>query len=315
MALIRDDWLVNAAVDLAALLDQGCTVAAVARKLGVAPATLRTWDRRYGLGPSEHQMGQHRRYNAVDVARLTLMRKLVISGLPAASAAEAALRVSSTAVVQEIFEEVTSPATLAGKVSVEQLLAAARSFDEAFMELAIRKSVQDFGVIATWDELLAPVLTHIGNEWQRLGTGIEVEHLLTELIKRVLSEGVSRLGVPINQRPVLLACVGEEIHSLPLRALEAALAERQIDSRFMGARTPQIAINEFVRRCAPPAIFLWAQIESNGDTSFIHDLPVVRPKSRVLVGGPGWRDISEDCAVQSFSLADAVAEISRAVGI
>ena len=27
-------------------------VAAVARRLGVAPATLRTWDRRYGLGPS-----------------------------------------------------------------------------------------------------------------------------------------------------------------------------------------------------------------------------------------------------------------------
>ena len=30
------------------------TVAAVARRLGVAPATLRTWDRRYGLGPTEH---------------------------------------------------------------------------------------------------------------------------------------------------------------------------------------------------------------------------------------------------------------------
>ncbi len=33
------------------------TVAAVARRLGVAPATLRTWDRRYGLGPSEHTPG------------------------------------------------------------------------------------------------------------------------------------------------------------------------------------------------------------------------------------------------------------------
>jgi DNA-binding transcriptional MerR regulator len=38
------------------------SVAAVARRLGVAPATLRTWDRRYGLGPSEHEAGAHRRY-------------------------------------------------------------------------------------------------------------------------------------------------------------------------------------------------------------------------------------------------------------
>ncbi|MGI9196332.1 MAG: MerR family transcriptional regulator, partial [Candidatus Nanopelagicales bacterium] len=39
----------------------GLTVAAVARRLGVAPATLRTWDRRYGVGPTEHAAGSHRR--------------------------------------------------------------------------------------------------------------------------------------------------------------------------------------------------------------------------------------------------------------
>ncbi|MEI7631157.1 MAG: MerR family transcriptional regulator, partial [Actinomycetes bacterium] len=48
----------------------GLTVAAVARRLGIAPATLRTWDRRYGLGPAEHQVGAHRRYSAADLARL-----------------------------------------------------------------------------------------------------------------------------------------------------------------------------------------------------------------------------------------------------
>ena len=46
------------------------TVAAVARRLGVAPATLRTWDRRYGLGPGTHLAGSHRRYSAEDLARL-----------------------------------------------------------------------------------------------------------------------------------------------------------------------------------------------------------------------------------------------------
>ncbi len=51
------------------------TVAAVARRLGVAPSTLRTWDRRYGLGPSAHTAGAHRRYSPADVARLMVMRR------------------------------------------------------------------------------------------------------------------------------------------------------------------------------------------------------------------------------------------------
>lgn len=65
-------------------------VGAVARLLGMAPASLRTWDRRYGLGPSGHTVGAHRRYTAQDVARLTLMRRLVLEGTGAAEAARVA---------------------------------------------------------------------------------------------------------------------------------------------------------------------------------------------------------------------------------
>ena len=66
------------------------TVAAVARRIGVAPATLRTWDRRYGLGPSSHEAGSHRRYCPADLARLTLMRRLISTGVAPCEAAEQA---------------------------------------------------------------------------------------------------------------------------------------------------------------------------------------------------------------------------------
>ncbi|NYD21993.1 MerR family transcriptional regulator [Kineococcus aurantiacus] len=66
------------------------TVAAVARRLGVAPATLRTWDRRYGLGPSEHTAGAHRRYSSSDLARLVVMRRLTLEGVAPAEAAQLA---------------------------------------------------------------------------------------------------------------------------------------------------------------------------------------------------------------------------------
>lgn len=69
----------------------GLAVAVVARRLGVAPATLRTWDRRYGLGPSEHRAGSHRRYTEDDVARLVIMRRLTLDGVAPSDAARAAL--------------------------------------------------------------------------------------------------------------------------------------------------------------------------------------------------------------------------------
>jgi len=64
------------------------TAAAVARRLGVAPATLRSWSLRYGIGPMDHFPGRHRRYSDADVAELDAMRALVGQGmvLPTAAA-------------------------------------------------------------------------------------------------------------------------------------------------------------------------------------------------------------------------------------
>jgi transposase-like protein len=69
----------------------GFSVGTVARRLGVAPSTLRTWNRRYGIGAGELSPGKHRRYTAEDITRLEHMQKLILRGVPPADAARAAL--------------------------------------------------------------------------------------------------------------------------------------------------------------------------------------------------------------------------------
>jgi hypothetical protein len=66
-------------------------VAAAAHRVGVAPSTLRTWDRRYGIGPTGHTPGRHRRYSPDDLARLDLMHRALILGATPADAAAHAL--------------------------------------------------------------------------------------------------------------------------------------------------------------------------------------------------------------------------------
>ena len=286
------------------------TVAAVARRIGVAPATLRTWDRRYGLGPSSHEAGEHRRYCPSDLAQLTLMRRLIVSGVaPADAAVRAKAHSGSVSVEHEIQSfEVREDV-------VDSLHRAAKSLDKNFVETLLRKDIADNGVIATWTEVIVPLLFLVGDEWAATGTGIEVEHMLSESIKRLMREGVSEIKEPLNTQPVLLASVGEELHCLALHALAAALAEKGIETFFLGARTPLEAISGMVKRSAPPAVFLWAQLEQNSDPKFFNELPVVRPAPRVIVGGPGWdRDSCADVVVAQ-DLTHACAEIERAVGL
>ncbi|WP_344042046.1 MerR family transcriptional regulator, partial [Saccharothrix xinjiangensis] len=69
----------------------GLTPGALAGMLGISPTTLRTWHRRYGLGPTARTSGNHRRYGPRDVERLRRMVALTAQGLAPAAAARAAL--------------------------------------------------------------------------------------------------------------------------------------------------------------------------------------------------------------------------------
>jgi len=285
------------------------TVAAVARRIGVAPATLRTWDRRYGLGPTLHEAGSHRRYCPADLAKLTLMRRLISTGVSPADAAEQAKAHKGSVKIANLVSKFEHRQEL-----VDSIHRAAKILDKSFIETVLRKDIAEHGVIASWTEVVVPLLVIVGDEWERTGAGIEVEHMLSEVLKRIMREGVPEIKKPKNAQPVLLAAVGEEVHCLALHALAAALAERGIESFFLGARTPLEAIDAMVRRSAPPAIFLWAQLKHNGDEKFFREIPAIRPTPRIILGGPGWnlKDAREVTFVQDLSLA--CAEIESAVG-
>jgi len=292
------------------------TVAAVARRLGVAPATLRTWDRRYGLGPSEHSQGAHRRYSEGDLARLTHMRRLIVGGMTPGEAALAAKNFNGgLAKAQELSTSLSPQSHVDCPQLVELLKRATMAMDRSLVEDQIAGAIAKAGVAQTWSDVLVPLLKAVGDEWARSGKGIEIEHMLSEIIARTLAESACKVTQPVNPTPVLLACVGEEIHSLAINALAACLAEDSIQVQYLGARTPQSAINETVRKSAPPAIFLWAQLAANANRAFVDELPSLRPAPRVIIGGPGWSGMQCEKVYVAHDLPSARSEIARAVGI
>lgn len=308
----------------------GLPVSAVARRLGVAPATLRTWALRYGLGPAAHEAGAHRRYVPQDLARLELMRRLTLEGLPPADAARMALAAPDGMPASRehplpdrlgrLRPALGGPGgrvlALPGEDGVARGLGrAAMALDSRTVTETVRRQLSEHGVLPTWERVLQPVLVAVGDRWAATGEGVEVEHLLAECIGVALREVAERAHEPLGGRPVLLACAPDEQHSLPLHALAAALAERGIGARTLGPALPADALAAAVRRTGPALLFLWSQLAATADPTVLVDLPTTRPPTSVVVGGPGWtgRPLPGRVTVAS-GLAAALDLVEQALG-
>ena len=294
--------------------DLGLTVAAVARRLGVAPATLRTWDRRYGLGPTEHNAGDHRRYSREDLARLTYMRRLVIAGVTPFDAAKRAL--SQTPQISPVLIEQDR---MIREDLIEVLWRATQSFDDLYIETVIRKELNISGVVTTWEQVLIPLLALAGDEWEQSEKNrnalIAAEHFIVDILRKLFIERQLKLNDAVNDRPVLLASVSRERHTLPLAVTAAALAERKIRCQSLGAESPGEVIAEVFKKVAPPAIFIWAQIPENVDHELVDKLPILRPAPRIVLAGPGWLGREIPRTVMCDDLSTVLDEISQAVGV
>jgi MerR family transcriptional regulator, light-induced transcriptional regulator len=313
-------------------------VAAAARRLGVAPGTLRTWDRRYGIGPSGHAPGRHRRYSRYDVARLELMQRALVRGVSPSDAARYALaaplseprdaRGSSSggfAVVPPDPPAGDGRARVGGRVlrlpgaapRARGLGRAALALDATAVAEVLSESIEGDGVEATWDEVVRPVLVAVGEHWEHTGAGVEVEHLVSECVSRVLGAATARRAVragTYDARPVVIAAMPGELHCLPILALSAALAERGVPHRYLGADLPADALAAATRRTGPIAVVLWSQRAPTADVDVLAALPHTRLRPRTFVAGPGWDGVEVPQQMMRLaSLGGAVAALCDTV--
>ncbi|MFY1674146.1 MerR family transcriptional regulator [Plantactinospora sp. WMMB334] len=297
------------------MAENGLSAGAVARRLGIAVTTLRSWHQRYGLGPSRHVPGQHRRYSAEDLARLDVMRRLTTEGITPAEAARWARRGGVPG--QRPHPERLPPARHGGGAAIpvgragpaaHGLARAAMRLDPISMRATIMAAIEADGVVTTWELMLRPVLAGVGERHATTAGYVEVEHLLSRCVSEALA-AVPR--PPVDRAPprILLSCAEEEQHSLPLEALAAALAEAGVHCRLLGARMPVNALLDAVGRTAPAAVVLWSHTAATGDPGQLAAVRSARrPPSLLAAAGPGWPPELLPAGVRSpATLAEALA--------
>lgn len=307
----------------------GLTVAAVARRIGIAPATLRTWDRRYGVGPSVHVAGAHRRYSGADVARIDLMRKLMINGVLPSEAAKSAL--SQEVVPVNLISEQSASRGLNSvsnsnnqmgnvfsldgpKAIIRSLNRAANSLDATGCDQIISNSISKNGVVWTWENVLMPVLIALGEKWEQTGEGVEQEHLIAESITGLFRGLANSVNEPVNARPVLLACAPHELHTIPMYAIAAGLAEQNVSSRILGARMPADALASAAKKIGPCAIVVWSQTQGTADIAVWEAVEPMRPAPLLISAGPGWQPNLPKGVVKPHDFASTLIALAAASG-
>ncbi|MDT0352601.1 MerR family transcriptional regulator [Pseudonocardia charpentierae] len=283
---------------------------AVARRLGIAPATLRSWNRRYRLGPATHQPGQHRRYTQHDVAVLEAMCRLVGEGVAPTAAADIAR--SHALAAQSDQHRTGQPIRPLeeAKCGARGLVLAALRLDAEFLTSTLDHHFGAYGVDTTWTEVCVPALTALGRRVTPKGDCVDSVHLLSWTI----IAGLHRCAGPpaSSRRRVLLACTDGERHSLGLEALHAVLTAQGIPARMLGASVPATALTAAAQRIRPAAVVLWSQASRTAHTN---DLRRLEPTAdQIIAAGPGWRRSRLPPRVQRVeSLAAAMATIRDAV--
>lgn len=290
-------------------------VAAVARRLGVAPATLRTWDRRYGLGPSRHTNGKHRRYSPRDIARLEVMQRALLSSASTAEAARYALEsaasdASTTRIEPATYDDVALE--LAGAVPTQQagrhepsyagyhvrddghtrlarrLSAAAIALDVRMVQQVLAETIGTQGPLLAWEHVVRPVLSALGSGWRGGRASTEARYLLAELALGAFIRAAPLVERPRNHHPVLLACPRPERTGLAVHVLAAALARKRIDTLVYSVALPADVLVTTVRRTIPAAVVLWAQQDGATDPALFTRLTRCKQRSRLFACGPGW---------------------------
>ncbi len=188
----------------------------------------------HDVQPAAREDGRHRRWTPRDVALLEEMCRLTGTGVPPGEAARAAQHAfghpAQAAPRLPVPAQAPRPGAAGSGLplgTVRQecrgLARAAVRLDAPAVEARLALVVERLGTAAAWEEVMAPALRAVGRKWETAGERyVEVEHLLSWHVSSALRRVPPAPAT--TGPPVLLACVPEEQHALPVEALAAGRA-------------------------------------------------------------------------------------------
>ncbi|MEO1338420.1 MAG: MerR family transcriptional regulator, partial [Myxococcota bacterium] len=261
-------------------------IQAVAEATGVPTATLRAWERRYGVPSPKRAGNQYRLYSEEDISLIRRMALLCSQGTAPSQAAKIVMSETPRTVAA------TEPGNETGSLNpyseaVDRIVDAASKFDSWALDREIQRGMYLGPALTVYRQVLAPAMQRLGQQWEDGETGVAEEHFASQALM-----GAVRNMVRLSQRPdaesqILLGCVANEDHELPLYGVAIMAAQSGWRPMVLGARTPPDAVASAVKQVNPEAVGLSITIEQTNDslTSLFGEYAQACGRTPWVVGG------------------------------
>lgn len=301
------------------------TIKQAAARSGVSVATLRAWERRYGVVSPKRTPAGYRLYDDTAMTRLIAMRHLVADeGWQPSQAAGRVLEpgVDLAALVgalPPVDHEVMPPAQFERAESkasiVKAFVTAAKGLDLAAMEQLLDDSFAAQRFETAVEGLVSPAMHAIGEAWVNGVIDVGAEHAASETVRRRLAGFFRSAGVGEGLPEVVIGLPPDGDHDLGAFAVAVAARRAGIRVLYLGANVPQASWLRTTRETGAPLAVIGVVTPPDVDAA-VRVIASLRGTDRppiCLVGGPLAADpaIPSDVDRLSGRLDEAVAVMER----
>lgn len=272
---------------------------AVVNATGISPSTLRAWERRYNVCKPERSESGYRLYSDRDVMVIRWLKQRVDTGMSISQA---------TAWLESLQSEATHPDAVVLPASADfasrddgssSILSTATSgqafdtlratlyyalthFNESQAERTLAEAFAFYSVEQVGEELIAPVLTKIGEVWHAGELSSTTEHFATGYLRQRL-DVLLRTTRNSSLAPLIwVGCAPGELHEVGIMLLSLYLRRAGHQVHYLGQSLEPDDFVQEVQRHQPALVLLSASTVKSAEgmkilVSMLNDLGPTRP--------------------------------------
>lgn len=291
---------------------------AVVNEVGLTPATLRAWERRYGLIKPKRTSGGHRLYSRRDIEMLKWLVKRQNEGVSISQAVEMWNQLDGSGRNTSPLVPATTPLPDMGGTILDELrekwLADCMTFDD----LAANQTLDQAFTIAPPEsiciEVLQKGLAQVGEGWYAGVVSVQQEHFASALAARRINTLLAATQPATLQGRILAACPPGEAHDFPLLLATYLLRRRGWEVIYLGANVPLTDLEETLRDTSPAMVVSAAQtLDSAASLRMMAELASGRGIPLAFGGGIFKRIPEAAGAISGHYLGGEIASVPQVV--